>query len=83
MTFSALSATWLPAAIARAAVVPPARTSAGARHLAPETPGPVRIAAVEDVVRTGRHVEPEWSRALHDPARDEIDAFAWLGFNQN
>ena len=83
MTFSASSVTWLPAAIARAAVVPPARTSAAPRHLAPETPGPARIAAVEDVVRAGRHVEPEWSRALHDPTRDEIDAFAWLGFSPN
>jgi hypothetical protein len=40
----------------------------------------VRIAAPEDLTRRGRHVEPEWSRDLHDPARDELDALDWLGF---
>ena len=29
---------------------------------------------------SGRHVEPEWSRDLHDPDRDELDALDWLGF---
>jgi hypothetical protein len=83
MTSSASSATRLPAAIARAAVVhpaPPVRT--GGRHLAPEAPGRVRIAASEDLTRVGRHTEPEWSRGLHDPRRDEVDAFDWLGFGQ-
>jgi hypothetical protein len=83
MTSSASSAAWLPAAIARAAVVHPAPTARpGGRHLAPDVPGLVRIAAPDDLSRSGRHTEPEWSRALHDPRRDEIDAFEWLGFGQ-
>lgn len=80
MTSSATPA-WLPALIARTAVVRPApATGPGGRHLAPEIPGLVRIAAPEDLTRTGRHVEPEWSRDLHDPRRDDIDALEWLGF---
>jgi hypothetical protein len=43
----------------------------------------VRIAAPEDLSRAGRHTEKEWSRALHDPRRDEIDALEWLGFGQD
>ncbi len=77
------SATWLPAAIARAAVVhaPPAqKVPSTGRHLAPEVPGTVRIATPEDLLRTGRHAEPEWSRDLHDPERDEDDSLSWLGF---
>ena len=49
-----------------------------ARHRAPES-AEVRIATPQDVVRTGRHAEPEWARELHDPQRDG-DAFEWLGF---
>ena len=83
MSSSASSATWLPAAIARAAVVSPAPSiHEGGRHLAPEIPGLVRIAAPEDLTRGGRHTESEWTRELHDPRRDEIDAFEWLGFGQ-
>jgi hypothetical protein len=55
----------------------------GGRHLAPDHPGIVRIAAPEDLLRSGRHTEREWSRELHDPRRDEVDAFVWLGFGQN
>ena len=80
MTSSA-SPAWLPADLPRRAVAratPNARS--GARHLAPEAPGVVRIAAPEDLMRHGRHVEPEWSRDLHDPRRDELDALEWLGF---
>jgi hypothetical protein len=80
---STTSRTWLPAAIARAAVVdtPNVRTGpAGPRHLAAESPEAMRIATPEDFTRTGRHAEPEWSRELHDPTRDEVDSFAWLGF---
>jgi hypothetical protein len=80
MSSSPSSATWLPAPLARRTVVPPA---SGARHLAPEIPGLVRIAAPEDLSRAGRHTEKEWSRALHDPRRDEIDALEWLGFGQD
>jgi len=83
MSSTTSRATWLPAAIARAAVVdtPNVRTSpAGPRHLAHESPETMRIATPEDFTRTGRHAEPEWSRELHDPRRDEVDPFAWLGF---
>jgi len=83
MTISASSASWLPAAIARAAIVrtTPARDVPRAgRHSAPEVPGIIRIAIPEDLARTGRHAEPEWSRDLHDPQRDEPDPLSWLGF---
>ena len=53
---------------------------AGPRHLAAGAAGAVSVATPEDLARTGRHAEPEWSRELHDPKRDEIDPFAWLGF---
>jgi len=42
----------------------------------------VRIAAPEDLTRAGRHTEPQWTRELHDPRRDEVDAFDWLGFSE-
>jgi len=54
-------------------------TSLPARHRAPEGPE-VRIATPQDLVRTGRHAEPEWAREVHDPRRDDADAFEWLGF---
>jgi hypothetical protein len=81
MTSSASSASWLPAALARTAVVSPPPAQAvptTGRHLAAE--GIVRIAAPEDLARAGRHAEPEWSREAFDPERDEVDAFDWLGF---
>jgi hypothetical protein len=77
------SATWLPAAITRAAVVsarPAQKVPSTGRHAAPEVPGPVRIATPEDLMRTGRHAETEWSRRQHDPKRDEADPMSWLGF---
>jgi hypothetical protein len=86
MIGSASPAAWLPTALARTVVriAPPALPARpGGRHLAPEPPRVVRIATPEDVVRTGRHVEPPWSRELHDPRRDEVDALDWLGFAQN
>ncbi|CAA9239167.1 MAG: hypothetical protein AVDCRST_MAG52-1503 [uncultured Blastococcus sp.] len=60
MTSSATSAAWLPAAIARAAVVtaPPAQyvpSPGRGRHSAPEVPGELRIATPEDLLRIGRH----------------------------
>jgi hypothetical protein len=84
MTSAASSAAWLPAAIARAAVLTPSAPGvrAGGRHSAPETPGMVEIVAAEQA-GPGRHAEPEWSRELHDPRRDEVDALDWLGFAQN
>jgi hypothetical protein len=80
MSSSASPATWLTAPLVRRTAVP--RPDRG-RHLAPDVPGLVRIAAPEDFTRAGRHTEKEWSRALHDPRRDEIDAFEWLGFGQD
>jgi hypothetical protein len=82
MSSSATSATWLPAALARRAVLSPAPTVTTGRHLAPENPSLRRIAAPEDLRRSGRHVESEWSRELHDPRRDEVDSLDWLGFSE-
>ena len=81
MTSSATSVAWLPAAIARAAVVPPSSSPAvrtRGRHTAPEAPGVAEIVAAE-LAHPGRHAEPEWTRELFDPRRDE-DPFEWLGF---
>jgi len=66
MSSTTSRATWLPAAIARAAVVnnSDVRTrSSGPRHLAAESPDEVRIAMPEDFTRTGRHAEPEERRS--------------------
>ena len=81
MTSSASTAAWLPAAIARAAVITPSAPAgrAHARHSAPEAPGVVEIVAAEKA-GPGRHAEPEWSREMFDAARDE-DPFEWLGFS--
>jgi hypothetical protein len=83
MSSSTSSAARLPKARARLVVAPAPTVRTGARHLAPEVPGLVRIAAPADVTRSGRHLEPEWSRELHDPRRDEIDALDWLGFSDD
>jgi hypothetical protein len=84
MTSSTSSAAWLPAAIARAAVVTarPARAvPTRGRHRASEVPGLVQaVADTHDVDQSGRHAEDEWSRQLFDPTRDGVDAFDWLGF---
>ena len=80
MTSSASSVAWLPAAVARAAVVNSATHAVRpGRHSAPEVPGHVEIVAPEQA-GPGRHAEPEWSREFFDPARDE-DPFEWLGFS--
>ena len=80
MTSSPSTIAWLPAAIARAAVLPPSTPTVRARgrHAAPEAPGLFEIVAAEQV-RPGRHAEPEWSRDMFDAGRDE-DPFEWLGF---
>jgi hypothetical protein len=81
MTSSASTAAWLPAAIARAAVVtaPPAQLlPPGGRHAAPEVPGLVEVVSSTEAHR-GRHAEGEWSREVFDPQRDD-DALEWLGF---
>jgi hypothetical protein len=77
------SASWLPAAITRAAVVsarPAQKVPSTGRHAAPEVPGAVRIATPEDLLRTGRHAETEWSPRRHDPKRDGADPLSWRGF---
>jgi hypothetical protein len=79
MTSSASSAAWLPAAFARAAVVPPTvHAVRPGRHSAPEAPGVVELVAEQP--GPGRHAEPAWARELFDPSRDE-DLFEWLGFS--
>jgi hypothetical protein len=79
MTSSASSAAWLPAALARAAVVTPTVHAVRAgRHSAPEAPGVVEFIAEQP--GPGRHAEPTWARELFDPSRDE-DPFEWLGFS--
>lgn len=51
-----------------------------ARHRAPEAAdAELRIAALADLERAGRHAEPAWARELFDPVVDE-DPFDWLGF---
>ena len=85
MTSSASSATWLPAAITRAAVVtPPAAqwVPTAGRHSAPEAATPVAMTGDLDRDRHGRHgrhAEPEWTRLMFDSLRDE-DLLDWLGF---
>jgi hypothetical protein len=37
------------------------------------------VASEFDLGSRGRHAEPEWSRELYDPHRDE-DPLDWLGF---
>jgi hypothetical protein len=71
MTSSVTStATWLPAAMVRAAVVhPTAAAPARGRHRAPEFGSGTPVAAEEQPIRRGRHAEPE-----------EEDSLAWLGF---
>ena len=82
---SASSATWLPMAIARAAVVTPLPHAvpagrAGGRHSAPEFAKVLEVVASEfDVDRHGRHAEPEWARELFDSLRDD-DPLDRLGF---
>ncbi|NEK87032.1 hypothetical protein GCU60_14910 [Blastococcus saxobsidens] len=69
MTSSASpNATWLSAAMVRAAVVhPTAAAPARGRHRAPEFE--TQVATQEQLVRPGRHAEPE-----------EEDSLDWLGF---
>jgi hypothetical protein len=59
MSSTTSRATCLPAGHVRATVVDSPGVRTGPRHLAPETPGEVRIAMPEDFTRTGRHAHPE------------------------
>jgi hypothetical protein len=81
MTNSAFPASWLPAAIVRAAVVTPPTAQwvpTSARHSAPELETTQSTIDVDHDGR-GRHAEPEWNREMFDALRDE-DPFDWLGF---
>ncbi len=82
MSSSASSATWLPAAIVRAAVVtPPAAqwVPTKGRHSAPGAEAPRTMTDDLRLDRGGRHAEPAWSRREFDSLRDE-DPLDWLGF---
>ncbi|MGY1725230.1 hypothetical protein [Blastococcus sp. SYSU DS0533] len=69
MTSSATpTATWLPAALVRAAVVHPAAAPARGRHRAPEPSAPVPAGDGEQRASPARHADPE-----------EQDSLAWLG----
>jgi hypothetical protein len=81
----ASTATRLPAAIARAAVVTQAPSPApaarqGGRHRAAETQGPVTFATLQQLARRGKHSEGQRGRAIAEPRPDEADPLAWLGF---
>jgi hypothetical protein len=83
MSSTVPSAAWLLAAAARPVHASAAPVARGGRHRAPETPGAVELLTSEQIAaRPGRHAEPEWSREVFDPARDEVDAFEWLGFDR-
>lgn len=78
---------WLKAVVARPVHAGGAPPATGGRHRAPESPGSVEYLTSEQIAAglgvrpgTGKHAEPEWSRDVFDPARDEEDAFDWLGF---
>jgi hypothetical protein len=79
-----MSSTVSPAAWLQAAVALPVHATAsvarGGRHRAPEVPGEVEILTSEQIAARGRHAEPDWRPEVHDPARDEVDALEWLGF---
>jgi hypothetical protein len=79
MTSTGSVATWLPAAIVRAAVVPAPTEKPGGRHRAPTVPGPFAFATPQDLVRRGRHAGIEPSRVLLDPVRDEVDSLSRPG----
>lgn len=82
MTSSPFPAGWLPAVLTRApAARRPAPDRSGGRHSAPEPAGLTEtVDPGTDLVRPGRHAEPNWTRQLFDPARDEVDPLDWLGF---
>jgi hypothetical protein len=82
MTSSASSASWLPAAIVRAAVVRPPASQwipTSGRHSAPEAESTAAVALAVGTDVRGRHAEPEWGRQMFDALRDE-DPLDWLGF---
>jgi hypothetical protein len=54
--------------------------TSGGRHRVPESEDDLRIAALADLERSGRHAEPAWARPQFDPKVDE-DPFDWLGFH--
>ena len=80
MSSASSPAAWLQGVLTRP-VHTTAAPTAGGRHRAPEAPDAVEYLTSEQIVaRHGRHAEPESSREAFDPARDEVDASDWLGF---
>jgi hypothetical protein len=80
MSSTVSPAAWLQAALAHPVHTTAAPVARGGRHRAPEVPVAVDILTSEQIAARGRHAEPEWSREVHDPGRDEVNAFEWLGF---
>ena len=80
MSSDASSAAWLRTALVRP-VHSAATPSTGGRHRAPEVSGAVEYLTSEQIASgRGRHAAPEWTREAFDPARDDVDAFDWVGF---
>ena len=80
MSSTVSSAAWVQAALARSVHTAAASTTGG-RHRAPETTDAVEYLTSEQIAAgPGRHAETEWTRESFDPARDDVDAFDWLGF---
>lgn len=78
---------WLQAVVTHPVHATGTPATTGGRHRAPEVPGAVEYLTSEQIAGgagltagSGRHAEPDWSREVFDPARDEVDAFDWLGF---
>ena len=81
MSSTVSPAAWLQTVLPRSVHTAAAPTTASGRHRAPEMSGEVEYLTSEQIAAgPGRHAEPEWSRELFDPARDQVDAFDWLGF---
>lgn len=80
MSSTVSSAAWLQAAIARSVHASGPPTASG-RHRAPELPDAVEyLTSAQIAAGPGRHAEPESTREVLDPARDDADAFDRLGF---
>ena len=80
MSSTVSPAAWVQAALARSVHTSAAPTTGG-RHRAPETTDAVEYLTSEQIAAgPGRHAEPDWNRESFDPARDDVDAFDWLGF---
>jgi len=80
MSSTVSPAAWVQAALVRSVHATAAPTTGG-RHRAPEVTDAVEYLTSEQIAAgPGRHAEPDWNRESFDPARDDVDAFDWLGF---